>query len=344
MPGTAIDDVRSLDPVAYIRQLGLHPEDSYGFVPQKLSEGSSYLYLYRDRPEYEAKRPSLAPPVEATQFGPIEIDGPQSVEMQVPETATGQLGDIIAQAQELQKAYGGGQSAPLPAPGDPVPNVDPERLARLAKLRAAGAIDDAEYARLRAEEGVPDDVAAQFGPPAPTTAGGAEIVAHRIYPGIRMRSSTRQLNHFLPAYLETVGLLPQDTYGVFPWQTRTSSGGEDGGDTTEWDDFFIVYRDRPEYAAGRERYATQADKKGRWPQPVIAPGVGEAPAAAANGGKLKIEKDGWPRKALVVKQTGTELADELREKISKWGYEPEDSYGFCPNFAHRSIYFGWRQA
>jgi hypothetical protein len=344
MTGPVMDDVRSLDPVSYIRQLGLHPEDSYGFVPMKLSEGSSLLYLYRDRPEYEAKRPQLAPPTEATGFGPIEIEAPQQVEMQVPNAPTGKLGDIVAQAQELQKMYGGGQSAPLGAPGDPVPSVDPERLGRLAKLRASGAIDDAEYARLRAEEGVPDDVAAQSGPPEPTTAGGAAIVAQRMYPGIRMRSSTRQLDHFLPIYLETVGVAPEDAYGVFPWQTRTSSGGADGGDTTEWDDYWIVYRDRPEYAAAREAYAKEADEKGRWPEAVIAPGIGEAPSATGNDGKLKVEKDRWPRKALVVKQTGTELADSLREKIAKWGYQPEDSYGFCPNFPHSSIYFGWRQA
>ena len=49
---------------------------------------------------------------------------------------------------------------------------------------------------------------------------------------------------------------------------------------TQWDDYWIVYRDRPEYEAARAAYAAQADKKGRWPDPVISPGVGEAPAAA----------------------------------------------------------------
>jgi hypothetical protein len=342
MPGTPTDDVRSLNPVAYIRQLGLQPEDSYGFAPMKLS--GSLLYLYRDRPEYEQKRPSIAPPIEATAFGPIDIQGgPEEVEIAAPTAQTGELGDIIAQAQELQRAYGGGQSAPLPAPGDPVPDIDPERLARLAELRSSGAIDDAEYARLRAEEGVPDDVAAQFGPPEPTTAGGADIVAHRIYPGIRSRSSTKQLDHYLPIYLETVGLRPEDTYGVFPWQTHLSSAGPDNTNSTEWDDYWIVYRDRPEYAAARDAYANEADGKGRWPPPLTAPGLGEAPPASVQG-ELEVEKDRWPRKALVLKQSGTELADSLREKLSKWGYEPEDSYGFCPNFPHSSIYFAWRKA
>jgi hypothetical protein len=30
---TTVDDIRGLDPVAYIRAVGLRPEDSYGFVP-----------------------------------------------------------------------------------------------------------------------------------------------------------------------------------------------------------------------------------------------------------------------------------------------------------------------
>jgi putative oligomerization/nucleic acid binding protein len=335
--------VRSLNPVAYIRQLGLHPEDSYGFVPMKLSGGASLLYLYRDRPEYEKKRPSIAPPTEAMQYGPIDFLGTsEDVEFAPPSTPTGELGDIVAQAQELQKMYGGGQGAPLPAPGDPVPTVDPERLARLAQLRASGAIDDEEYARLRAEEGVPDDVFAQSGPPEPTTAGGAQIVAHRIYPGLGRRSSTRQLDHFLPIYLKTVGLRPEDTYGVFPWQTQMSSASAANTNSTEWDDYWIVYRDRPEYAAAREQYASDADGKGRWPPPLTGPGLGEAPPASVQG-ELEVEKERWPRKALVLKQTGTELADSLREKIANWGYEPEDSYGFCPNFPHSSIYFGWRK-
>jgi hypothetical protein len=44
-----------------------------------------------------------------------------------------------------------------------------------------------------------------------------------------------------------------------------------------------------------------------------------------------------------VKETGPELAENIEEKISKFGYEPEDSFGFCPNFDHNRIYFGWRK-
>jgi len=341
MPPSVIDDVRTLDPVSYIRQLGLHPEDSYGFLPMKLDDGSSLLYLYRDRPEYAERRPRLAMPVEAQRYGPVRVEPPQHVEMEVPAGQEGALGGIIAEAQKLQEAWGGAPASPIGDPGDQVSTPDPEQLIRLAKLRESGAITVEEYQRLVQEQATPTTAAAGEVTGAPT--GGAEIVAHRIYPGIRMRSSTRQLNRFLPIYCETVGLHPSDVYGVFPFKTRWSASGADNADTKEWDDYWIVYRDRPGYEAGRDAFAREMDGKGRWPEPLRAPGVGEPPAMAggAGPGKVKVEKERWPRKALVVKQTGAELADSLRERISKWGYGPEDSYGFCPNFAHGSIYFGW---
>jgi hypothetical protein len=310
-----------------------------------VEEGSELLYLYRDRPEYEKARPKLAPSIESTKRGPIVVEAPQRVEMEAPaDTALtgGAIGDLIEQATQLQQAWGGAQQAPAAAPGDSVKAPDPDRLVRLAKLRESGAITTEEYQRMVAEETqVESSPASEAAASAPE--GAAPIVAHRIYPGIHMRSSLRQLNHFLPKYCETVGIGPEDTYGVFPWGTRTSSGGADGGDTTEWDDFWIVYRDRPEYAAARDAYASDADKKGRWPQPVISPGIEDAPASGPGPGKLNVEKDRWPRKALVMKQKGPELGDSLREKINKWGFEPEESFGFCPNFAGGSIYFAWRK-
>jgi hypothetical protein len=58
-------------------------------------------------------------------------------------------------------------------------------------------------------------------------------------------------------------------------------------------------------------------------------------------GRLRIEKVGWPRRKLVMRETGTELGDSLRERIDEWGYPPEDSLGFCPTFTNRGIYFAW---
>jgi hypothetical protein len=347
VPGTAIDDIRSLDPVSYIRSVGLRPEDSYGFVPVKVEEGAELLYLYRDRPEYEQARPKLAGSIESptTKLGPVVVEAPQRVEIEAPADTpltAGGIGDLIEQAQQLQQAWGGAQQAPAGAPGDQLKVPDPERLVRLAKLRESGAITTEEYQRMVAEETqVEDSPASEKAAAAPE--GAAAIVAQRIYPGVRMRSSLSQLNRFLPIYCETVGIGPEDTYGVFPWGTRTSAGGDAGVGQTEWDDFWIIYRDRSEYAAGREAYAKEMDKKGRWPEPVTSPGIEEAPASGPGPGKIKVEKEGWPRKALVVKEKGPELGESLREKISKFGYEPEDSFGFCPNFEGNRIYFAWRK-
>jgi hypothetical protein len=327
VPGTyAI--VSELDPVGYIRHIGLRPEDSYGFIPVKLDEGSPTLYLYRDRPEYDTARATPA--------------GPRMPMMQPQAPGGGMFGDLIEQAQELQQMYGGAAYSPGVA-GDPMPAMpDVEKLAEAAKLRASGAIDDAEYARLRAEAGVPDPGAAPSAPAEEDPGKGPPIVAHRMYPGVRSRSSTMQLDHFLPRYCETVGLRSQDVYGVFPWYSRTSSSGPNSAGSTEWDDFWIVYRDRPEYAAGRDAYASAMDDKGRWPDPVTAPGVSEPSGSSSGGGNVEVDRERWPRAMLVIKQTGGELADSVEEKIAARGYAPEDSFGFCPNFEQSSIYFGWR--
>ena len=335
---TTIDDIRGLDPVSYIRAVGLRPEDSYGFVPVEM--GGELLYVYRDRPEYEEARPKLAPSIETSDLGPVVVDAPQRMPMQSPEQPGGKLGDAIAQAQELQQAWGGAPQSPMGAPGDAIKTPDPDRLIKLAELLASGAITPDEYQRLIGEATAP-------APPEPASEaaagdGGAPIVAQRIYPDLHSRNSLKQLNRFLPSYCETVGLGPEDTYGVFPWRTRTSTSGAQGPESVEWDDYWIVYRDRPQYEAGRDAWAKEMDGKGRWPDPVISPGVGDAPGAGPGPGKVKVEKDRWPRKALVVKQKGPGLGESIRGKIAERGYEPQDSFGFCPNFPGASIYYAWR--
>jgi hypothetical protein len=321
-------EVSELDPVGYIRRIGLRPEDSYGFIPVRLEEGSPMLYLYRDRPEYERARAAPA--------------GPRVPMMAPEEPGGGMFGGLIEQAQELQRMYGGGVAQGLGTPGDPMPGMpDVEKLAEAAKLRASGAIDDAEYARLRAEAGVPDPGAT---PPAPPeeAADGPPIVAHRMYPGVRSRSSTRQLDDHLPRYCATVGLRPEDTYGVFPWGARTSSSAGDAGGAAGWDDYWIVYRDRPEYAGGRDAYASEMDDEGRWPAPVTAPGVGEPAGSASAAGEVEVDRERWPRALLLIRQTGGQLADSVEEMIAARGYGPDDSLGFCPSFEQRGIYFGRR--
>src|SRR3954453_5340900 len=76
MPASGIvHDERAVDPVAYITALGLRPEDSYGFLPLDINDLSSYLFLYRDRPEYAQARAGLpaAESIRSINLGMLEF-------------------------------------------------------------------------------------------------------------------------------------------------------------------------------------------------------------------------------------------------------------------------------
>lgn len=337
---SVIEDMRSVEPAAYIRAVGLRPEDCYGFLPIDLHDSTSYFFLYRDAPGYEQRRSSLPGAESVRSFGPVEVLPTQSVEgtMEVQDLpgGGGGLSDLIAQATEMQQQWGAQGVAGGPQ------ESEADRISRIDKLREMGAIDQAEYDQL---------VSAAEGGDAGSMPGGAEvapaeqdapdIVAQRLFPKIRTRSSTRQLNHFVPKYANELSLCPEDVYGVYP--RRTGSWATESSSSTVWDDFWILYRDRPEYAAGRDAWARDMDKKGRWPQAEIYPGVAGPGASAWDRPKIKVEKDRWPREKVVMRKQGSDLGDALREKIGKWGYEPEDSYGFCPDFDNGAIYFAWRK-
>jgi hypothetical protein len=335
----AVEDMRSVEPVGYIRAVGLRPEDSYGFLPIDLHDSTSYFFLYRDRPEYEQRRPALPGAESVRGFGPVEVYPTQNASgtMEVQDLPGGGAGlsDVIAQAQQLQQQWG---AAGVPGGPD---ESDADRVARIEKLKEMGAIDQAEYETLVAEARGGDAGPTPAGADAAPAAGNAPpIVVQRMYPGLRMRASTRQLDNFLPKYVKALGLCADDVYGVYPRSTRTSSTAESSN--TEWDDFWIVYRDRPEYAQGRETWAKEMNKKGKWPEPESYPGVAEPGKSVYDRSKVEVKKDRWPREKLVMKKQGSDLGDALREKIGKWGYEPEDSYGFCPNYDGGAIYFAWR--
>jgi hypothetical protein len=338
----AIEDMRSVEPVAYIRAVGLRPEDSYGFLPIDLHDTTSYFFLYRDSPEYEQRRSALPGAESVKGFGPVEVYPVQSTEttMEVQDLpgGGGGLSDLISQATELQQQWGAHG-----VPGAPgAPGEEADRIARIEKLREIGAIDQAEYDRLVSEAKGGDAGPMPGGADAaPAEANAPDIVVQRLYPGIRSRASTRQLNHHLPRYAKQLQLCPEDVYGVYPRSTRIST--TESSSSTEWDDFWIVYRDRPEYAAGREAWAAGMDKKGRWPATETYPGVAAPGSTAWDGPKIKTEKDRWPREKVVMRKQGSDLADALRQKIGKWGYDPEDSYGLCPDFDNSAIYFAWRK-
>ena len=158
-----------------------------------------------------------------------------------PGEIGGGLGDIVAQAQETQQQWG--DQGVAGGPNEP----EADRIARIDKLKEMGAINEAEYKDLvSAVKG--GDAGPQPGSAdaAQAAKDAPDIVAQRMYPGLRMRASTSQLDKFLPGYAKTLGLCSEDVYGVSPRTTRTSTASQR---RTEWDDYWIVYRDRPEYAA-----------------------------------------------------------------------------------------------
>ena len=85
------------------------------------------------------------------------------------------------------------------------------------------------------------------------------------------------------------------------------------------------------------------NKKGKWPEAEVFPGVAEPGKAAFDDAGVEVEKKRWPREKMVMRKQGTDLGEDLRDKIGKWGYEPEDSFGFCPDFENARIYFAWRK-
>ena len=221
MAAVAIEDMRSVEPVAYIRATGLRPEDSYGFLPLDLSDFTSYFFLYRERPEYEKTRTALPGAESAGGFDPTGMSSNRSLDNSLEDLPAGMAGgltDMIAQAQQMQQQWAGQGVAGGP---DEPPT---ERIARLEKLKEMGAINESEYKDLVSEVQGGDAGPSPGGAPAASAAKDApEIVVHRIYPGMRMRTSMKQLDGFMPAYRDALQLCPEDVYG--PSTRRGARGG-----------------------------------------------------------------------------------------------------------------------
>ncbi len=377
------DDMRALDPIAYIRAVGLAPEDCYGFLPIDLHAGSSFFFLYRDRPQYARARAGLPEAGRASNLdlGAFEVDFGSSRQSDSLRSQSGLgSGDAVAQAMRLQEAWSDAATS-----GDPA--VTMREQLRIAK--EMGLVDDTQYQMMvkhmesEAGKAMVDEAAAAQAeamaqvhevtapaqaatpPPGPAAAAAANapaIVADRLYPGLYRRVSTQQLNTYVGPYRDALGLCPEDVYGVFPRETRRSSSSEDN--SLEWDDYWIVYRDRPEYAQGRAAWATAMHPKdakplggmlgskltgfiagqvGDWPEAQLFEGVAGPGAARCGAEPVAVQKDRWPREKVVMRKRGPELGDALRAKIGDWGFAPEDSFGFCPDYGNGSIYFAWRQ-
>ena len=306
---TIVEDARSVDPIAYIRAVGLRPEDSYGFLPLDVHDRASFFFLYRDRPEYAQAREALPAAGSLTNID-IGITGFQfgqerQVDVDVPAAKPGgQTGDLIAQAMEMQAQYQQTYGNMIPGvTGDP----GAARLAQLENLKAMGVLDGEMYeqARYGIEGG---HAGAEPGRCAGRRRGRrrASIVAHRLYPRLHKRSLSDQFDDFLPRYRDALSLCPEDVYGVFPRHTLTGSGNS--GNVTSWEDYWLVYRDRPEYAQGRSAWAAEMNEPGGfkerlfssmlkelWPDAEVVPGVAGPSTAAFDGGRVETEKDRWPR-------------------------------------------------
>jgi hypothetical protein len=355
-PGVAHDQ-RAVDPIAYIRAVGLRPEDSYGFLPLDLHDGSSYLFLYRDRPEYAQARVNLpgAESIRNIDLGMVEFDvgTARQVDVDVPSQAPGgQFADLIAQAQQMQQLYGG-----MVPGGGGAPDPDAQRLAQLQQLRDTGVLDEQAYQELAsAVQGGHSGPTPGGAQAAPAAADAPPIAVHRLYPKLYKRSSSDQLDCFMPRYRDMLRLCPEDVYGVFPRHTMSTSRSQGGNNIDVWEDYWIAYRDRPEYAQGRAAWANEMNEPGgftekmfssmmdgSWPEAEVVPGVASPGTSAFDGAGVKVKEERWPREKLVMRKKGAELGDALSDKIAGWGYQPEDSFGFCPDFNSNSIYFAWRK-
>ena len=350
-----VEDMRAVDPVAYIRATGLRPEDSYGFLPIDVNEASSFFFLYRDRPEYAEARQALpaATTVKDIDLGVVHFGVGQGrqVDVDVPSEAPGgRVGDLIAQAQAMQQQYTQMYGAMMPQ------DTEAAQVQRLDQLKASGVLDKEGYdAALYGIQGGHAGANPGGAPAAPAPPDAPPIAIHRLYPRLNKRSLDEQFEDFLPPYREALGLCPEDVYGVFPRHTLHSSGGD--GSVTSWEDYWLVYRDRPEYAQGRAAWAERMNapggwserliggiRKTSWPEAEIVPGVAEASSATFDtGDTVEVDRDGWPRRALILREKGSDLGDELRERIDRRGYAPEDSFGLCPDFNSNRIYFAWRR-
>jgi hypothetical protein len=238
-----VEDMRDVNPVEYIRAVGLRPEDSYGFLPLQLLSGSSYFFLYRDRPEYEQARAALPESQTFVNFDFFMGSGEPSDNEISPDSWLGRrITGLTDQAAELAKSYEGTYGAPpQPEPVDlsgPNPVASDEQIASIEKLRAMGVLDDDAYRQMISlakggEAGpLPGGVEA-----APLHRDAPPIVVDRLYPGLHVRSSTSQLDNFMPSYRGALGLCSEDVYGVFPRGTYTPHRGEGNQSMAQWDDF-----------------------------------------------------------------------------------------------------------
>src|SRR4051794_634991 len=204
--GAIVQDMRAVDPIAYIRATGMRPEGSYGFLPIDVNEASSFFFLYRDRPEYAQARVGLpeATMVKDIDLGAVQFGVGQGRQVDVDvasEGLGGRAGDLIAQAKAMQEQY-----SAMMLPGGPPQDAQAARMRSLEQLRDTGVLDQEGFDTL--SYGVqgghagakPGGVPAAAAPP-----DAPPIAIHRLYPRLNKRSVDDQFDAAIPGYRDRLG-------------------------------------------------------------------------------------------------------------------------------------------
>ena len=163
-------------------------------------------------------------------------------------------------------------------------------------------------------------------------AGGASIFVHGLqWPGTWRLDGWRPAQSAFATYASDLGLRPEDVYGWFPERW------DDQGDTTSWSGWYLAYRDRPEYAAGRERFALREGPYALGDSGSF-PGAPDAPAAPSRAGEIRVDESRWPRRRMVLKLKGERMVEYLAEHLAASGLRPEDSFGIGPNKVNEKLW------
>ncbi len=182
---------------------------------------------------------------------------------------------------------------------------------------------------------------------------GPALAVHRIYPKTFKRSTSEQYDAFLPGYRDALDLCPEDVYGVWPRSVRQADDN-----AWAWEDYWLVYRERPQYAPGRAAWdeaIMEPDGFGErmfssialeaWPAAELHPGAvaPAGPQRASGRPGAGGEQHGWPRKMMVRRKRDGELGEALRNaaRLARLS-TPEDAFGLCPDYNGNTIFYAWR--
>jgi hypothetical protein len=168
---------------------------------------------------------------------------------------------------------------------------------------------------------------------APGTAPpSATMAIDRLYPKLRPHGWSPPVDHFLGLYREVVGLRAADTWGLLPLGVIRSMEHHE-----LWQAWYLVYRERPEYAQRRRAYAEEMGEPDEWPDAQVIPGAGDAgPLPPAEGGKIKVEEIGLQGISPTADPEHG-LPGRVMEALVRAGSPPERCFAVRPDYRQRSV-------